>query len=45
MARLVRKKYRKGVSVPKKQINEVPIKPHDVLPAWNYTIMPEAQAQ
>jgi hypothetical protein len=44
MARLVRKRYRKGLSVPKAKLKEVPIKLHDVSPAWNYTIMPEGQA-
>lgn len=45
MARLVRKRYRKGQSLPKRQLDQVPIKTHQVAPAWNYTIMPEAQAQ
>lgn len=45
MARLVRKRYPKGISMPKGQLDEVPIKLHDVASAWNYTIMPEAQQQ
>lgn len=45
MARIVHKRYQKWISLPKGQLDAVPIKLHEVAPAWNYTIMPKDQAQ
>jgi len=42
MARLVTKIYHTGKSVTNQDFERIVIKPHHVLPAWNYTIAPSA---
>lgn len=39
-ARLVRKKYRSGERVSQEEMDDICISPHDILPAWNYTLYP-----
>lgn len=34
------KKYEKGIKIPDNQFNKIKIKQNEVLPKWNYTIMP-----
>lgn len=42
-ARLVRKKYRKGMKITDAQMRELSIIKDDTLPKWNYTLTPSAQ--
>jgi len=39
-ARLVKKRYKTGKSVPKEVFQNIRIRKHDVFPDWNYTIYP-----
>ena len=39
-ARLVKKKYEKGIKVSEKEMKEIALSRHETLPKWNYTISP-----
>jgi hypothetical protein len=39
-ARLDRKKYKKGIKISDKQMEELNIEKHSFHPDWNYTILP-----
>jgi len=39
-AKLVKRKYAKGIRIPKEQFSQLAIEHHSTLPSWNYTISP-----
>jgi len=39
-ARLTRKNYEKGERIADAEFDHLPLKPHKILPAWNYTLTP-----
>ncbi|EQD63848.1 Transposase, Rhodopirellula-type [mine drainage metagenome] len=43
-ARLDRRKYRRGIKVPKKELQALHLTPHDFHGEWNYTIAPKPRS-
>ena len=44
-ASLLGGEFKKGEAVSKKELSQLALQPHDVCPAWNYTIVPRMSGE